>query len=365
MGGRLSRAASATATKNNLSSSSSTIRAHLPAIDTTTTTTTTTTSSAAVVAAAASAASSSSSPPSSPPPQPPPQPLHAYQYERWPDIARPRPFNPATEFPGFLPPRPLGPTKIHRKPPETTQKPMHVPSVAPPPHSLRAAHQGLAGIDSSFGYGSLHPVSLAVNVSHLPPASLVPHESTNPAHLALLTRYLATIPPDTPVPLAAVTKSFPHVILDGHHRVAAARALGLKKIPVWVVDDEKEDNISGNSSDISSTSSKALQQLPPRNPEVRCFDARSGERILLKTVAGMARAGGEGFGVKGTRHVVLGPGGEMRLLEEVTPRLPWADWTCGANVTAAAAKALAPLSAGASEEPAPKNAEMFALDPPR
>ncbi|KAJ3180941.1 hypothetical protein HDU87_001589 [Geranomyces variabilis] len=309
----------------------------------------------------------------SPTPSPPPPVAHTY--ERWRDIAKPRPFNPATHFPGFLPPRPLGPTRIRQQQlqeqqqqlqlqkPQEQEEPMHT-SVAPPNFMLGIRPQQGAVVDASFGYGQ-HPVSLAVNVSRLPPASLVPHESTNSAHLALLTRYLATLPPDTPVPLAAVTKSFPHVILDGHHRVAAARALGLNMIPVWVVDDEAEDNNS------SSSSSKALQPLQQQqrqdiSAEVRCFDAHSGERILLKTVAGLARAGGEGFGVKGTRHVVLGPRGEMRLLEEVTPRLPWADWTRGTNATAvaaAAATAVPPLASGG--EATPETASMFALDPPR
>ncbi|KAJ3168529.1 hypothetical protein HDU88_001419 [Geranomyces variabilis] len=318
-------------------------------------------------ATATSAAPASLSPtPSRPPPV-------AHAYERWRDIAKPRPFNPATHFPGFLPPRPLGPTRIRQQQlqeqqqlqqqtPREQEEPMHT-SVAPQNFMLGIQPQQGAVVDASFGYGQptkQHPVSLAVNVSRLPPASLVPHESTNSAHLALLTRYLATLPPETPVPLAAVTKSFPHVILDGHHRVAAARALGLLMIPVWVVDDEAEDNTSSGTS-----SGKALQPLQPRqdiSAEVRCFDAHSGERILLKTVAGLARAGGEGFGVKGTRHVVLGPRGEMRLLEEVTPRLPWADWTRGVNVTALAT-AVRPLNS--EGEPTPATASMFALDPPR
>ncbi|KAI8592047.1 hypothetical protein BDZ88DRAFT_409428 [Geranomyces variabilis] len=328
------------------------------------------------------ATASSAAPASlSPPPSRPPPVAHAY--ERWRDIAKPRPFNPATHFPGFLPPRPLGPTRIRQQQlqeqqqqqqqqqqqlqqqtPREQQEPMHT-SVAPQNFMLGIQPQQGAVVDASFGYGQ-HPVSLAVNVSRLPPASLVPHESTNSAHLALLTRYLATLPPETPVPLAAVTKSFPHVILDGHHRVAAARALGLRMIPVWVVDDEAEDNTSSGTSSGKALQPLQLQQRQDISAEVRCFDAHSGERILLKTVAGLARAGGEGFGVKGTRHVVLGPRGEMRLLEEVTPRLPWADWTRGINVTAlatAAATAVPPLNS--EGEPTPTTASMFALDPPR
>ncbi|KAI8903416.1 hypothetical protein DFJ77DRAFT_422494, partial [Powellomyces hirtus] len=148
------------------------------------------------------------------------------------------------------------------------------------------------------------------SIAQLPPTSLIPHEPTNPTHLALLLTYLSSIPPETPVPLPVVTKSFPHVILDGHHRVAAACALNLRTIPVWVVDDEVE--------------SEDVQVVVA--DEVRCFDTKCGERVLLKTVATLARSGVNVFGVKGTRHVVCGPSGDIRLLEEVTPRLAWQKW---------------------------------------
>lgn len=70
-----------------------------------------------------------------------------------------------------------------------------------------------------------------INLLHL--SQLSTHEHHNPAHAQKLTHDIGTKGIwTTPMLVAADT----FVILDGHHRFAAARALGLNRIPCVMVD---------------------------------------------------------------------------------------------------------------------------------
>ncbi|KAI8929613.1 hypothetical protein BC831DRAFT_396122 [Entophlyctis helioformis] len=155
------------------------------------------------------------------------------------------------------------------------------------------------------------------------PASLVRHEYTSRPHLESLLQYLQSLPPSSMVPIPVVTVSSPRVILDGHHRVAASRILGLKRIPVWEVDDADE---LGNWD----------------TTLVRCYSRANGLRMPLSEVTGRARGGSIDWGIKGTRHVVFlqssssqqtgsmsNPRHIELALERVTPRIEWRLWLRG------------------------------------
>ncbi|KAH6572621.1 hypothetical protein BASA61_006768 [Batrachochytrium salamandrivorans] len=146
-------------------------------------------------------------------------------------------------------------------------------------------------------------------------------------------------PPNAPVPIPVVTASYPRVILDGHHRVAASRILGLKWIPVWEIDDLDEIGNWG----------KTL---------VRCYSQTNGRRMALHEVTRRAREGNIDWGVKGTRHVAYLPSsqpqtsGDMHfevVLERVTPRVEWGLWTSSNDVAAVGAGDLLISSIAARE----------------
>lgn len=149
---------------------------------------------------------------------------------------------------------------------------------------------------------------------------LVRHEYTSRPHLESLLSHLQSIDPDTPIPLPVVTTSFPPVILDGHHRVAASRIFGLKKIPVWQVDESEE-----------------VQDW--EHTFIRCYSRNDGARMSLKSIIDGARAGRIDWGIKGTRHVAVleltegvdgMPTTDTTLLEleldRITPTIKWKLW---------------------------------------
>jgi hypothetical protein len=150
------------------------------------------------------------------------------------------------------------------------------------------------------------------NIEWKNPKLLLRHEYTSRPHLESLISHLSTIDMATAVPLPVITSTAPHVILDGHHRVAASRILGLKKIPVWVI-DESEEIRDYNSS------------------FVRCYSRTDGTRMALKDLIYGARKGRIEWGIKGTRHVaIIGKKDKMEVeLERVTPRLSWKEWQMG------------------------------------
>jgi len=65
-----------------------------------------------------------------------------------------------------------------------------------------------------------------------------PHERTRQE---LLDQLLAEIARDGVLKLPILVEREHHVILDGHHRYAALRRLGCKRIPVYLVDYGSED----------------------------------------------------------------------------------------------------------------------------
>ncbi|KAI8843037.1 hypothetical protein BC829DRAFT_297363 [Chytridium lagenaria] len=143
------------------------------------------------------------------------------------------------------------------------------------------------------------------------PRSLVPHEHTSAPHLAALIDHLYTIPSNAPLPIPVCTQSEPRIILDGHHRVAASIALGLTRIPVWVVDDDEENRDWDN----------AL---------IKVYARSDGSRMKLAEVVDGARGGRVEWGIKGTRHVaVVSSDGKEVTLERVTPRVLWGVWASG------------------------------------
>lgn len=83
--------------------------------------------------------------------------------------------------------------------------------------------------------------------------------------------------------------------------------LNLTVIPVWEIDDEDE-------------------RWNWDRTLVRCYDARSGERIKIRDVVRGARKSVH-YGLKGTKHVALvARDGREVPLERVTPRIAWGDW---------------------------------------
>ena len=150
------------------------------------------------------------------------------------------------------------------------------------------------------------------------PSTLIRHEYTSRPHLESLLRHLNSLSHDALVPIPVVTKSSPHVILDGHHRVAASRVFGIPLIPVWVVDDADEQ----------SNWEETL---------VRCYSRQDHRRMPLQEVVESARTGRIDWGIKGTKHVAklaVESGMQMEIeLERVTPRVLWGVWKSGVNQT--------------------------------
>lgn len=77
-----------------------------------------------------------------------------------------------------------------------------------------------------------------------PPVELIPtrlllaHEETVPARVEELVRVLRR---DGLVRLAIVADAKTRVVLDGHHRLAALKVLGCKRVPVLLVDYHRGD----------------------------------------------------------------------------------------------------------------------------
>ncbi|KAI8824327.1 uncharacterized protein EV422DRAFT_519755 [Fimicolochytrium jonesii] len=204
-------------------------------------------------------------------------------------------------------------------------------------------------------------------IAYVDPTTLIPHELVSEPHLARLLTHLETVDAATPVPIPVITRSQPHVILDGHHRVAASKRLGLKLIPAWVVDDEDEerdwertfvrcyDAGVGSAGEVetvvevrvessSSSGSESTSPSPPPSPPpsagatINTPPPPTRRKLLrrrpISTVVTAARAGHAAFGLKGTKHVAVvsspatSPDGkEVEVpLERVTPRVAWGEW---------------------------------------
>ncbi|KAJ3375483.1 hypothetical protein GGF31_004602 [Allomyces arbusculus] len=158
-------------------------------------------------------------------------------------------------------------------------------------------------------------------IAWLDPTDLIPHEPTSAPHLARLVEYLRTLDDDTLLPTIIVTRSHPHVILDGHHRWQASVTLGIPRVPCWVVDDRRADTDATllpvppaqflNATDLAQRS--AVEEVGYRYYRVRVYDTRHGGFLRIGDIAQRARdnwraartAGGIalGFGIKGTKHV--------------------------------------------------------------
>ncbi|KAJ3354719.1 hypothetical protein GGF32_002398 [Allomyces javanicus] len=159
-------------------------------------------------------------------------------------------------------------------------------------------------------------------IAWLDPTDLIPHEPTSPPHLARLVEYLRTLDDDTLLPTIIVTRSHPHVILDGHHRWQASVTLGIPRVPCWVVDDRRADTDATllpvppaqflNATDLAARS--PVEEVGYRYYRVRVYDTRHGGFLRIGDIAQRARdnwraatrsAGGIalGFGIKGTKHV--------------------------------------------------------------
>ncbi|KAI9222262.1 hypothetical protein BC828DRAFT_378808 [Blastocladiella britannica] len=220
------------------------------------------------------------------------------------------------------------------------------------------------GADGTTRFQYLDPPTIA----WLDPATLIPHEPTSAPHLERLIGYLKDLDDEALLPTIIVTQSSPHVILDGHHRWQSSLALGIPRVPCWVVDDHRADTTPDmllpvpHSQFLNATSLTALGQQPtahqipspppsiilednsdnasllaptlPASPptvtpatfsdaytyyRVRVYDTRSYSVLRIRDIADRARAahaaalaaaaaGGPpaaGFGVKGTKHVAV------------------------------------------------------------
>ncbi|KAI9179423.1 hypothetical protein H9P43_004743 [Blastocladiella emersonii ATCC 22665] len=209
-------------------------------------------------------------------------------------------------------------------------------------------------------------------IAWLDPSSLIPHEPTSPAHLARLVEYLRSLDAAALLPTIIVTRTAPHVILDGHHRWQASLALGIPRVPCWVVDDTEADapgnppallpvpasqflNASrihtlSNGAGVAGAYTDAYEYY-----RVRVYDTRNFSVLRIRDIAARARAAwaahradpvaAVGFGVKGTKHVAIrvpGAAGapavpadalegeeeaeeEVRL-EKVAPLVEWGLW---------------------------------------
>jgi hypothetical protein len=69
-------------------------------------------------------------------------------------------------------------------------------------------------------------------------ARLKIHEEIDPAHVA---RLVAAIRSDGFVAEPIWVARDSHVVLNGHHRLAALRELGAVRVPAWVLDYESDD----------------------------------------------------------------------------------------------------------------------------
>lgn len=117
----------------------------------------------------------------------------------------------------------------------------------------------------------------------LPPEDLHPHEKTIAKKVEELARALEH---DGAIIRPVVADEESHVILDGHHRYAALRSLGCRKIPVILVDYH--------------------------DPEIQVGTWREGEKAPEKGVVVLRGLAGDLFEPKSTRHPVLNGLGHVR-----------------------------------------------------
>ncbi|KAJ3075559.1 hypothetical protein HK102_005576 [Quaeritorhiza haematococci] len=174
-------------------------------------------------------------------------------------------------------------------------------------------------------------------ISWLPPESLVPHEHTSQPHLEALLSHLAVLPTTSLLPIPVVTASSPRVILDGHHRVAASKALGIRRIPVWEVDVEDEGGIwwASEGGEGENGGRDIGMEAEERRTSLRCYSRQDGRRIRIADVVKGARKGRVDWGIKGTKHVaVVTTDGREVPLVKVTPRIMWGVWRSAGKTNA-------------------------------
>jgi hypothetical protein len=111
--------------------------------------------------------------------------------------------------------------------------------------------------------------------------------------------------------------------------VRASIALGILKIPVWIVDIGDNDHPApfplGN---------EAKLEIEEARSGIRCYSTAN-SRLMIRDVVESARTGTIGFGIKGTRHVaVVGHDGLEVKLEIVTPRISWGEWKSSGRLNA-------------------------------
>lgn len=117
------------------------------------------------------------------------------------------------------------------------------------------------------------------------------------------------------LPVPVVSSTYPHVILYGHHQVAASVSLGIDRIPVMVVDVEEDYD----SPELVPLSIDDKLQIEECRTRIRCYAAADNSRIMISDLVEHARSGTIGFGIKGTRHVAVIHSNEVKL-EKVTPK---------------------------------------------
>lgn len=131
--------------------------------------------------------------------------------------------------------------------------------------------------------GEVDVAKLRTKFTLLPPEDLHPHEKVIPEKVAELARALEH---DGAIIKPVVADEESHVILDGHHRYNALKALGCRKIPVLLVDYE--------------------------DPRIVVGTWREGEKPPEKGVVVLRALAGDLFEPKSTRHPALNGLGHVR-----------------------------------------------------
>jgi hypothetical protein len=98
-------------------------------------------------------------------------------------------------------------------------------------------------------------------------------------------------------------------------------AMGLTRIPVWVVD--VGDTPVSDVSPAAPSSIFDRLYLEDKLTFIRCYARSDNTRIPVADVARNARMGSPLFGIKGTRHVAVVEYDKEVILEEVAPRVEW------------------------------------------
>lgn len=132
----------------------------------------------------------------------------------------------------------------------------------------------------------------------LPADALSAHEETDPERTAELCR---TLERDGYLASPVVVDREHRVILDGHHRWAALRALGCAKVPVYLVDYESDDvrvSLWDGAPVASVTKEEVVERgrsgrlFPPKTTRHRFAEPMPTRRVALEELGG-GKAGAE------------------------------------------------------------------------